>query len=305
MKRTVLLLLLLCPTLILAQQQPQTTQALTNLVERVAAPTYSDRYCSGFLSKAEIGKGNYIVAALNSPNATQFAQDDLVFLQGSGYQEGQQFSIVRELRDPNRQPIFPGQAAAIAGAGQPYADLGRVRVLAIRGKTAVAVIEFSCSGIVPGDVLVPFQERPPVSYKQNTGFEQFPSAPASVVGRIVMAKEFDSVVGVGQKVYLNVGADKGVKVGDYFRAVRSYDPAAADATEAISKRSAYSEDTQKNPLAIAGATYAELPRHAIAEMVVLNVTPSSATAMITMSLEHINIGDTAELEGSAAATPQQ
>ncbi len=37
-----------------------------------------------------------------------------------------------------------------------------------------------------------------------------------------MGKDFDSVLGTGQKVYFNVGSNQGVKVGDYFRAVRSY-----------------------------------------------------------------------------------
>jgi hypothetical protein len=34
-------------------------------------------------------------------------------------------------------------------------------------------------------------------------------------------------------------------------------------------------------------------------MIVLNVTPTSATAMITTALEHVNIGDMVELEGGS------
>jgi hypothetical protein len=36
-------------------------------------------------------------------------------------------------------------------------------------------------------------------------------------------------------------------------------------------------------------------------MVVLNVTPTSSTAMITLALRSINVGDRVELEGAAAA----
>ena len=35
--------------------------------------------------------------------------------------------------------------------GQPYAELGRVRIVDTRGKMAVAHVEFSCETIVPGD----------------------------------------------------------------------------------------------------------------------------------------------------------
>jgi hypothetical protein len=33
-------------------------------------------------------------------------------------------------------------------------------------------------------------------------------------GRIILSNEFDSFVGTKYKVYLNIGADKGLKVGD-------------------------------------------------------------------------------------------
>ena len=82
--------------------------------------------------------------------------------------------MIRELRDPNRSPAFAGQAAAIAASGQPYADLGRVRVTAIRGKTAIAQVEFSCSPIVPGDIVVPFQEKAPVAFRGKTRFRALP-----------------------------------------------------------------------------------------------------------------------------------
>jgi hypothetical protein len=34
-------------------------------------------------------------------------------------------------------------------------------------------------------------------------------------------------------------------------------------------------------------------------MIVLNVTPTSSTAMITFALENVNVGDMVELEGGA------
>jgi hypothetical protein len=66
---------------------------------------------------------------------------------------------VRELRDPNRNEAYSGQHAAVRAVGQPYADLGRARVFAVRGTVAIARIEFSCSPVVPGDLTVSFEER--------------------------------------------------------------------------------------------------------------------------------------------------
>lgn len=295
------LLLVLCAPLAFSQQAPRPTpdRASTNLSERVQGPSYSDMYCAGFISKESYSKGNGIVAGAESPNQTQFHQGDVVFLEGSSYQEGSRFSVLRELRDPNSSHAFAKQAGAISQLGQPYADLGRVRVTAVRGQTAVAVIEFSCAPMVSGDLVVPFQEKPPLPYRAKTAFERFPAGQGSVTGRVVMAKDFDYLLGAGQKVYISAGADKGVKVGDYFRAVRGYDPAKTDYVEGLSYKVPQSEDTQKYRTKVPNAKYAALPKRALAEMIVLNVTPTSSTAMITFAVENVIVGDTVEMEGGA------
>jgi hypothetical protein len=292
MKR-VALLVVFCTAMALAQQAPPAPA--DNLVERPQAPTYSDLYCSGFITKQEIGRGNYLIGGLNTPNQTQFAQGDTVFLEGSGYEQGARYSLLREVQDPNRMQMFPGQRMAIVEAGQPYADLGRVRVTAVRGATAIALVEFSCSAIVAGDLVVPFQEKPPLAYRPKAEFDRFPAV-GSVAARIVMARDFDAVAATGQKVYVNAGADKGVKVGDYFRVVRGYDPAKIDQTDALSYKIPYSEEAQKNVPRVPKTRFAELPRRAIAEGIVLNVTPTASTVMITLALEGVTVGDTVELE---------
>src|SRR5690349_13101507 len=184
MKRLCLLFLVLTVVVAVAQEQQQAipaapAQRVSNAVERAVAPTYSDLNCAGFISKENYNHGNYLVAGAEAPAATQFADGDTVFLEGSGYTDGERYSIIRELRDPNRNPAFPGQSAAIAAIGQPYQELGRVRVTAIRGKTAIARVEFSCTAMVAGDLVVPFVEKQSVPYR-NAGFERFPAGASSV-----------------------------------------------------------------------------------------------------------------------------
>ncbi|MGB9103276.1 MAG: hypothetical protein WCC59_00835 [Terriglobales bacterium] len=297
--KTVALLLALCAPLAFSQQGAP-KRATTNLTERVQAPSYADMYCSGFITNEDHGKGSYVVAGAESPNQTQFYQGDIVFLEGSGLQEGYRLSVIRELRDPNKSRAYEGQAGAISALGQPYAELGRLRVTAIREKAAIAQVEYSCSPIVAGDIVVPFQERAPVAYRRNTAMERFPASAGSLTARIVMAKDFDYILGTGQRVYISAGADKGVKVGDYFRAVRDYDPASMDDLGELSYKVTQSEETQKSHTSITSGKYAELPRRALAEMIVLNVTPTSSTAMITYALESVTVGDSVELEPGLA-----
>lgn len=300
MKKVMLVAILLLASNVLAQQeekqQPTAPSFQSNIAERTFAPTYSDLYCSGFITNENINASNNIAGGVNSPNDTFYGTGGKIFLQGSGYQEGMKFSVVRALKDPNQYEVFKGQKGALASVGQPYADIGRVRVVAIRGSMAVAEVEFACQNVTIGDLVIPFKERPNVAFGKIPPIQQFPSGPGRVNARIVMGREFDTELGTGQKVYLNAGTDKGVKVGDYFRAVRSYDSKDLDPADAAAYGAPVGEDNQKVPGKVDKKLAMNFPYHAVGQMIVLNVTPTSSTAMITDMLDTILVGDKVEME---------
>src|SRR5438552_12347506 len=152
--------------------------------ERVQTPTYADLYCAGFISKQPLPNADFVAGGLQTPNTTKFATGEIVYLAGSGYQSGAQYTIVRELKDPNRFETFQGQHAAIAAAGQPYAEIGRVRIIDTRSKTAIAQIEFSCDPVNPGDLAVPFVEKAAVSFHPPLRFDRFVPATRKLPGRL-------------------------------------------------------------------------------------------------------------------------
>jgi len=274
--------------------------------ERVQTPTSADLYCAGFISEHAMPNANYVAGGLHTPIASKFENGDLIYLVGGGYQAGQQYSILRELRDPNEQELFYGQSKMLKMLGQPYSELGRVRILDTRSKMAVAQVEFSCDSVVPGDIAVPYADKTPISFHPPVRFDRYLPASNKTGGRIVMAKDFDSEIGTGAKVYLNVGANQGVKVGDYFRAVRSYDADLHDPVDSLSFKAAMSEDSLKYQPAFEpnfltrtkgpAIHVADMPRRAVGEIVVLSTTPTTATGMIVFSLEDIHVGDNVELD---------
>ena len=317
MKKTGLLLLL-CAVSAFAQmpesaatvpvEAPQNT-LVTNAsfpFERIQTPTSADLYCAGFITKQSLPDANFIAGGLNSPSTTKFANGDLVYLQGSGYQTGQQYTIIRELRDPNQYEVYPGQRKLVAATGQPYAEVGRVRVIDTRSHAAVAQVEFSCDPINPGDVAIPFAEKQAITFHAPVRFDRFLPASNKTSGRIVLGKDFDTVLGTGMKLYINVGSNQGVKVGDYFRAVRTYVADLNDPVDSLSFKASTTEDTQKRPPAIEpnmltrtkgpAIHVADLPRRAVGEIVVLSVTPTTATGMVVYAPEDIHAGDGVEID---------
>jgi hypothetical protein len=316
MKKTGLLLLLMVATTMAVGQVSTTasTPDASGIVStsvnvpfvRFQTPTAADIYCAGFLTKDRVPDANYVNGGMQTPTSTKFEIGELVYLAGSGYQAGQLYSIVRELRDVNEYEIYPGQKKVLAAAGRPYGEIGRVRVVDTRSHSAIAQVEFSCDPINPGDVAVPFVEKPPVSFHVPGHFDRFAPANGKLSGRVVLGKDFDGVLGTGMKLYMNMGSNQGVKVGDYFRVVRSYEATLKDPVDSLSFKAQTSEDTQMRPPTFEANGFTktkgpnihvrDLPRRGVGEVVVLNVTPTASSAMVVFALEDVYAGDTVELD---------
>jgi len=285
----------------------ETENSVTFPLERMRQPTYADEYCAGFINKDVLPNANYVIGSMDSPNTSKFVLGDAVYLSGTGYATGQQFTVVRELRNSNEDPAFAGQDKLLKATGHPYAELGRIRVLDTRNRAPVAQVEYSCEPMVPGDTLIPFVEKTHVTLRDAGRLDRFLPANSKTTGRLVLARDFDTFLGMGAKVYVNVGSNQGVKVGDYFRAVRPYWLDRDDEVDSISLSASVVEDTQKNPPSLEPALFgksgkgpvihmADYPRRAVGEMVVLSVTPTSSTAMVIFALEDVHLGDFAEME---------
>lgn len=284
-------------------------------VQRVQMPTYADVYCAGFINRQTLPDMNFVAGGLETPTDTKFVRGDIVFLQGTGYTLGAQYEIIRALRDIDEYEMFPGQRKLLKSTGQPYGDIGRVRVLDVRSKAAIALIEYTCDPINPGDTAIPFAEKPMVTFHPPLRFDRFLPTGSKVSGRIVMGRDFDATLGTGQKVYMNVGANQGVKVGDYFRAVRSYVADLEDPVDSLSFKAAISEDTQAKQPSVDPRMFTksngpvihvrDLPRRAVGEIVVIGTTATTATGMIVFAMEDVHAGDGVELDEQTQAQAQQ
>ena len=283
-------------------------------IQRVQMPTYADVYCAGFINRQILPDANFVAGGLDTPQSTKFVKDDMVYLQGSGYAAGAEYEIIRELRDMNEYEMYPGQRKLMKATGQPYEEVGRVRIVDTRSRVAVAQVEYACDPINPGDTAIPFAEKTMVTFHPPLRFDRFLPTGSKVSGRIVMARDFDSELGTGQKVYINVGANQGVKVGDYFRAVRTYETDLKDPVDSLSFRAALSEDTQKKQPSVDPEFFSrsngpvihvrDLPRRAVGEIVVIGTTPTTATGMIVFAMEDVHAGDGVELDEQAQVQQQ-
>src|SRR3981189_330361 len=135
MKKTGMLLLLMAmATLAVAQQSTTARTPDASAIDntsvnvpfvRFQTPTAADIYCAGFLTKDRVPDANYVNGGLQTPTSTKFETGELVYLAGTGYQAGQLYSIIREMRDANEYEIYPGERKVLAAPGHPYGAMGR------------------------------------------------------------------------------------------------------------------------------------------------------------------------------------
>jgi hypothetical protein len=283
-------------------------------IQRVQLPTYSDVYCAGFINRQMLPDANFVAGGLDTPETTKFVRNDLIYLHGTGYTLGAEYEIIRALRDVNKYETYPGQRKLLKATGQPYGEIGRIRIVDLRSRAAIAQVEYTCDPINPGDTAIPFAEKTMVPFHPPVRFDRFLPTGSKVSGRIVMARDFDLELGTGQKVYMNVGTNQGVKVGDYFRATRTYEVDLHDPVDSLSFKAQLSEDTQMKQPSVDPDMLTktngpeihvrDLPRRAVGEILVIGTTPSTATGMIVFAMEDVHAGDNVELDEQTQSQAQ-
>jgi hypothetical protein len=109
---------------------------------------------------------------------------------------------------------------------------------------------------------------------------------------VVTSKDYNALNAAGNIVYVNLGSDQGVKIGDYFRVFRYQ----GSRNEAV-----YQEKDTAFKIFGFGSTpvayeWNNIPREIVGEGIVLRTGPNSSTVFLTDSRRGIYSGDYVELE---------
>lgn len=245
--------------------------------------TESDIYCSGFIGNLKEKFGYQIIGSEYSNLSVEESPDiqdappggaattvkydlstgDIVYLDGGkegGLSPGEMFTAV----DPGKVVRHPITHKVL---GRYYAYLGRVRVLSVQQKTAIAEIADSCRPLHVGAKLKPFEQEPvPLARLGSIRPVNEPAAVSQIKKGATIVMSDDGVVSLGQDhiVYIDRGSDDNVTPGDLFTIYR------------LNRHG--------------------LPPVVIGELGVLSVQAHTALAKIVRSRYPIFVGDRADLK---------
>ena len=256
---------------------------------------YSTVNCSGFVTDQRVPDETRLVSGEQSNYKITFTRGDYVHInrgQDKGVRVGDRFTVVRPYKDPTDVPWFKWQTKLLRAMGTPYMDLGQLRVVNVLPKVSVAQVSFSCAFMQRGDVLEPYQDRPAPPYKDPAPFDHFAPISGKQVGMVVAGKDYGQTFGKFSPVYVNLGTNQGVKVGDYFRIFR-YQGSMA---ETVPQVKGYQYELYGFGSSPTRYSWNDLPREVLGEGIVISVSRNSSTVFITLSSIEMYAGDYVEIE---------
>jgi hypothetical protein len=300
---------------------PSKTPTLVAPEARRPAPAAraSESACGGFIEQTPQAAIGQIVGAEQERERHTFAEGNLVYINAgaqAGVKVGQEFTVVR----PRGQ--FHSKFSLKGGSLGVYTqEVGRLRVVRVRDRVAVAEVRVACSDLLLGDLLRPAQERPIPHARAETALDRFAEPTGKPNGRLVLARDGREMVSRDDVVFVDLGAEDGLKVGDYltvFRPlnhgtlVRHRDEQAANARRGYESEEfrggGFSNQTQRLK-DVDGSKYGEtvktpaikrarpaVPRQVVGELVILRVEGRTATAVVTRVAQEIHTGDAVEVQ---------
>jgi hypothetical protein len=257
--------------------------------------SYSTVYCSGFISDQRVPDATRLVSGEESNVKVMFGRGDYVTInrgQDKGVRVGDRYSVVRAETDPLQVNWFKWQTKLMKAMGIHYVDAGQLRIVNVQAKTAVAEVALSCDYMQRGDIVLPFQERPEPTFKDPSAFDHFAPISGKPVAMVVGSRDYQQSAGQGNTFYVNLGTERGVKVGDYFRIFRYQGTLA----ELAPQTKGFQDRLYGFGSSPGRYNWNDLPREVLGEGIVINVSRNSSTVFVTYSSAGVYAGDYIEIE---------
>lgn len=312
------LILFVSATSVFAQTAtPTPTLIITQNNRKMPVAAGNNLYCAGYVESGTIRTGRKIVGAEDEQEQFVYGEGDNLYINlgaNRGVKVGDMFSVVRprgqvETRWTKKEKL-----------GFYVQEVGALEVVKVKDKVSVARVKSSCDNILLGDLLQPMQQRTSPVFEQRPALDVFGEPSGKSSGRIFMARDGIELIGREQIVYIDLGAEDNVKVGDFltiYRPLGKGNLFDSDEDESVSARD---EGFQSNEYRggkfsnQAGrkrgndaTSIVETTEHAkenrprdlrkvVGEMVILNVKAKTATAVVTRTAQEIHTGDRVELQ---------
>ncbi|REJ78044.1 MAG: hypothetical protein DWQ47_16995 [Acidobacteria bacterium] len=277
----------------------------------------SELYCAGFVQSSPMSTSTEIVGAENEKDQHVYFQGDYLYINAgsaNGVNEGDMYSVVRPRGDVNTDWTNKNDL------GFFVQEVGAVEVHRVMSDVSVVKVKTSCSSLLLGDLLQPIPSRKSPMFEYRGAFDRFSSPSGKASGWIFMARDNAEVLGVNQIVYVDLGAEDGVSVGDVLTVFRPLGTGNVfpdvkketldnkeDGYESnryegghFSNQAARKKGSEGNGAVVttenAKSRRPSTLRRVVGEVMILNVKERTSTAIVLRNSSEIHTGDRVEVK---------
>jgi hypothetical protein len=300
-----------------AQERRNPTLVVSQATRNLPVAGANNLYCAGYVQTANVNTSSKIVGAENEQEQNIYSQGNHVYISlgdNRNVQVGDMFAVIRprgrvETRWTKKDNL-----------GFYVQEVGALEIVRVKGEVAVARVQTSCDNLLLGDLIQPIPSRTSPMFVQRPALDRFADPTGKARGIIFMARDGQEMLGREQIVYIDLGAEDGVAVGDYLTVYRPLGKGTLfinDEDETLSARDESFQSDEfrggkfSNQAARKRGGDAEGKvettekakenrpdglRKVVAEVVILNVREKTATAMIVRTAQEVHTGDWVELQ---------
>ena len=302
-----------------AQSSPRTASPAPGVqtVHSMGVAEGNNLYCAGYVQNSAIDTSRKIVGAVDEQDGFQYAENNVMYINmgaSRGVRVGDVMSVVRPRGQVKTRWTRKGSL------GFYVQEVGAVEVIRVKPEVSVVRVKTSCDSILLGDLVQPSQVRVSPLHTQRPALDLYGDPSGKAVGRLFMARDGIDLIGRENIVYIDLGAEDNVSVGDHltiFRPLGKGNLFISDEDESVAARSeGFQSDEYRggrfsNQAARKSGEHArgkvvttekakeDRPgnlRKVVGEMVILNVKERTATAVITRTAQEIHPGDWVEVQ---------
>ena len=306
-----------------AQQRPRPVPTATpaliinNGPRDLRVAERNNLYCAGYVQTSPVNPGSEIVGAYNEQEQFVYSENDMMVVNAGGNKGvhvGDLMSVTRPRGTVRTRWTRKGEL------GFFVEELGVLEVTSVKPEVSIARVKTSCADMQLGDLVQPFQPRVAPLAVSRPALDLFGDPSGKANGRLFMARDAREMITREQIVYVDLGAEDSVQVGDYltiyrplgkgnpfendedyntdgriygfqsdeYRGGKFSNHAARKTGEKAQGHTITLEEAKKNrPAGL---------RKVVGEAVILNVKERTATAVITRTAQEIHTGDWVEVQ---------
>ncbi|MBA2334964.1 MAG: hypothetical protein H0V90_08505 [Blastocatellia bacterium] len=261
-----------------AQSKTQTTSTLVAANTRpMAVAERNNLYCAGFVQTSPMDTSNKLVGAVEEQDQFNYAENDVVYINmgtNKGVKVGDMFSVVRPSGQVSTRWTKKNRL------GFYVREVGALEVIRVKEGVSVARVKTSCDNLHLGDLVQTVPVRTSPMFQTRAALDLYAEPTGKARGRLFMARDNQQMLGREQIVYIDLGAEDNMQVGDFLTIFRPLEEGTGTAVKIAKVR-------DDRPARL---------RKIVGEMVILNVKERTATAVITRTAQEIHTGDWVEVQ---------